>query len=45
MGDDNSLLDLTRAGAMSEDPGDRLDVHTRLSTCGWFVPTSVEAST
>ena len=27
MGDDNCLLDLTPAGRMSEDPGDRLDLH------------------
>lgn len=27
MGDDNSLLDLTQTGGMSEDPGDRLDLH------------------
>ncbi len=27
MGDDNSLLDLTPDGGMSEDPGGRLDLH------------------
>ena len=27
MGDDNSLLDLTATGGMSEDPGARLDLH------------------
>ena len=27
MGDDNSLLDLTPTAGMSEDPGDRLDLH------------------
>jgi len=27
MGDDNSLLDLTPAGGMAEDPDDRLDLH------------------
>lgn len=27
MGDDNSLLDLTATGGMSEDPDDRLDLH------------------
>jgi 1,4-alpha-glucan branching enzyme len=27
MGDDNSVLDLTPTGEMTEDPGDRLDLH------------------
>ena len=44
MGDDNSLLDLTPAAAMTEDPSDRLDLHNsavdvRLASahlCGTF---------
>jgi len=44
MGDENSLLDLTRTGGMSEDPDHRLDLHnatvdTRLASahlCGTF---------
>lgn len=44
MGDDNSILDLSPTGAMSEDPDDRLDLHnatvdTRLASahlCGTF---------
>jgi hypothetical protein len=44
MGDDNSLLDLTPAGGMAEDPDERLDLHnagidTRMAgahLCGTF---------
>ncbi|MGI8809295.1 MAG: isoamylase early set domain-containing protein [Acidimicrobiales bacterium] len=44
MGDDNSLLDLTPAGGLAEDPDERLDLHnaaidTRMASahlCGTF---------